>query len=248
MARPRNGRSDNREVNQAFIAYYRVSTDAQGKSGLGLEAQREAVARQVAAAQGQLIGEYEEVESGRRSDRPKLREALAACRARRAVLIVAKLDRLARDTRFLLSVADGAGEGGVVFCDLPQLPAGALGKFFITLMAAVAELEAGLISQRTKAALAAARARGVKLGGARQRRGDLAAATDLGHAAQSASARAYAGDVRPYIDAARKAGATSLRQLAAALTARGIRTPSGRETWHPQQIRAVLRLTDNLPI
>lgn len=242
MARPRRNDAQISPLNQGFVAYYRVSTDQQGRSGLGLEAQRAAVAKHVETAGGVLVAEFEEVESGKRSDRPQLRDALAACRARRAVLVVAKLDRLARNTRFLLSVAEGTGDGGVVFCDLPQIPPGALGKFFVTLMAAVAELEAGLISQRTKAALAAAKARGAQLGGARVRHSDLAVATALGHEAQSRRAREYAADIAPYIAAARAAGATSLRSIAEALTARGIRTPSGGERWHPEQIRAVLRL------
>lgn len=104
-----------------LVAYYRVSTDRQGRSGLGLEAQREAVARYVASSGGKIIAEFEEIESGKRAARPQLAAALGACRARRAVLIVAKLDRLARNTRFLLSVAEGTGAGGVVFCDLPQI-------------------------------------------------------------------------------------------------------------------------------
>lgn len=222
-----------------LVAYYRVSTDQQGRSGLGLEAQREAVSRHVTSTGGRLVAEFQEVESGKRSDRPQLAAALSACRARRATLIVAKLDRLARNTRFLLSVAEGTGEGGVVFCDLPQIPPGAMGKFFITLMAAVAELEAGLISQRTKAALDAARARGVKLGNpnlARQAAGQVA-----GRQAQTARAAEHAADVRPYIDAAIGAGATTLRQIAAALTARGIQPPGGGDRWHAQQVRRIQR-------
>ena len=147
-----------------FVSYLRVSTDGQGRSGLGLEAQRQAVAAHVAQAGGEPVAEFQEVESGKRADRPQLAAALAACCTRRAVLVIAKLDRLARNARFLLSVVEGSGEAGVVFCDLPTVPAGPVGKFLVTQMAAVAELEAGLISQRTRAALAVAKARGVKLG------------------------------------------------------------------------------------
>jgi len=128
---------------RAFVAYYRVSTDQQGRSGLGLEAQRASVACQIAALGGRLVDEFdefEEIETGKRADRVQLKAALAACRAKRATLIVAKLDRLARNTAFLLSVAEGSGEAGVIFCDLPQIPPGPMGKFFVTLMAAVAEL------------------------------------------------------------------------------------------------------------
>src|SRR4051795_897654 len=147
----------------SFVAYFRVSTDRQGRSGLGLDAQRASVAAQIASASGRLVDQYEEVESGKRNDRPQLAAALAACRARRATLLIAKLDRLARNARFLLGVVEGSGEGGVVFCALPQVPPGPVGKFLVTQMAAAAELEAGIISQRTRAALAAAKARGVQL-------------------------------------------------------------------------------------
>ena len=224
----------------AFVAYYRVSTDKQGRSGLGLEAQKSVVGKQVASLSGRIVAEFEEVESGKRTDRPQLLLALSACRARGATLILAKLDRLARNTAFLLSIVRGAGEAGVVFCDLPQLPPGPAGTFVLTMFAAVAELERGLISQRTKAALAAAKARGVRLGGHRLAAGLDSAFSRSGRAAQSARSTAHASDVLPYIIAARNAGATSLRQLAAALTARGIQPPSGGDRWHPQQVRRIL--------
>jgi DNA invertase Pin-like site-specific DNA recombinase len=226
-----------------FISYLRVSTDQQGRSGLGLEAQRAAVAAYVAGAHGTVIAEYEEVESGSRDDRPQLALALAACRARHGVLVIAKLDRLARNAAFLLAIVDGAGAGGIVFCDLPEVPAGAVGKFFITLMAAVAELERGLISQRTKAALAAAKARGVKLGGPNMGRGFNTAMSRAGHQAQAARAARHAADVLPYIAAARQAGAVTGAQIAAALTARGVRPPTGGESWHPNQVRRIERAT-----
>ena len=126
-------------MSASFVAYYRVSTERQGRSGLGLEAQRESVARQVASTGGQVVAEFTEIESGKRNDRPELAKALAAARSRGAVLIIAKLDRLARNARFLLSVVEGAGEAGLMFCDLPQLPAGPVGKFMVTMLAAVAE-------------------------------------------------------------------------------------------------------------
>lgn len=225
----------------AFIAYYRVSTDQQGRSGLGIEAQKASVAAHVASAGGRLVDEFDEVESGKRNDRPQLAAALAACRARRATLVVAKLDRLARNTAFLLSVADGTGEGGVVFCDLPQIPAGPVGKFFLTLMAAVAELEAGLISQRTRAALAAARARGVRLGGPNFRSGDRTAAR-AGRKTQSDRAKQRAADVMPFIEQARKAGCESFRQIAEALTNRGIAPPSGGDRWHAGQVSRAISI------
>ena len=97
-----------------FVSYLRVSTDGQGRSGLGLEAQRQAVAAHVVQAEGKVVAEFREVESGKRADRPQLAAALASCRTRRAVLVIAKLDRLARNARFLLSVVEGSGEAGVV--------------------------------------------------------------------------------------------------------------------------------------
>ena len=224
---------------QRFVAYYRVSTDRQGRSGLGLDAQRAAVAKYVAQAGGVVAAEFEEVESGKRADRPQLAAALAACRARRAALVIAKLDRLARNARFLLHVVEGTGEAGVVFCDLPSVPPGPVGKFLLTQMAAVAELEAGLISQRTRAALAAARARGTVLGNPRLRAGSPDQARAAA-AAKSAQARARATDVAPYLDAARRAGARTLRELAEALTNRGVPTPAGRAHWRPEQVRRVL--------
>lgn len=223
-----------------FVAYYRVSTDQQGRSGLGLEAQKASVAGFIASSTGRLVAEFEEVESGKRVDRPQLTAALAACRARRAALVIAKIDRLARNARFLLSVVEGSGDAGVVFCDLPQIPPGPTGKFLLTLLAAVAELEAGLISQRTKAALAAARARGTKLGGPNLVKGFDTNAARLGRAVQATRAAGYADDVLPFIEAAKKAGAVSLRELAQALTARGVRPPSGGEVWHATQIRRLI--------
>jgi len=127
----------------------------------------------------------------------------------------------------------------VAFCDLPQVPPGPTGKFLLTLLAAVAELEAGLISQRTTAALAAAKARGVKLGNPRLRIGDATLA-NAARAKWSEQADERAADVRPYIDAAESAGATSLREIAAALTARGIRAPSGGQRWSAEQVRRII--------
>ena len=226
-------------VSLRFVAYYRVSTDRQGKSGLGLEAQRTAVAKYVASAGGTVTAEFEEVESGKRNDRPQLAAALAACRAHRAALVIAKLDRLARNARFLLHVVEGTGEAGVVFCDLPQVPPGPVGKFLLTQMAAVAELEAGLISQRTRAALAAAKTRGTVLGNPQLRAGtpDQARAAA---AAKSKQARTWAADVLPYLEAAHRAGARTLHELAEALTNRGVLTPAGKGDWRPEQVRRVL--------
>jgi DNA invertase Pin-like site-specific DNA recombinase len=223
-----------------FVAYYRVSTDQQGRSGLGLDAQRAAVAQIVAARKGRLVAEFEEVESGRKVDRPELAKALATCRTRRAVLVIAKIDRLARNTRFLLSVIEGSGEAGVLFADLPQIPEGPTGKFLLTLLAAVAELEAGMISARTKAALAAAKARGVKLGSRRLVKGFDTAVARQGRAVQTARSEAYLAELVPLVRDAIAAGCRTQRAIAQALTARGIRTPMGGEVWHVSQVQRVL--------
>src|SRR5262245_11074314 len=144
-----------------YVGYYRVSTDKQGKSGLGLDAQKAAVADRLNGGRWQIVAEFAEVESGKRTSRPQLDAAITACKKNKAKLIVAKLDRLSRNVSFLLKLIEAGVE--VFFADLPELN-GAMGKFVLITMANVAELEAGLISERTKAALKAAKARGVKLG------------------------------------------------------------------------------------
>jgi hypothetical protein len=111
-----------------FVSYLRVSTDKQGKSGLGLEAQRESVDAYLNGGNWSLIAEYVEVESGKNDARPQLAKALAHCKLTSATLIVAKLDRLSRNQSFLMRVYEGTGDGGVVFCDLPTIPAGPVGK------------------------------------------------------------------------------------------------------------------------
>jgi DNA invertase Pin-like site-specific DNA recombinase len=219
-----------------FVSYVRVSTTGQGRSGLGLEAQREAVARHVAGAGGRIVAEYVEVESGKRSDRPQLAAALAECRRHRAVLLIARLDRLARNVRFIA----GLMETGVPFvaCDMPNAT-----PFMLHIHAAVAEEEGRAISARTKAALAAARARGVKLGNPQLRAGspELARAAA---AAKAAQARDRAMDLAPIIAEVRAAGVTTLAGIARALAARGVPTPSGRGAWSPA---TVLRLERAAP-
>ena len=124
-----------------YVSYYRVSTDKQGKSGLGLDAQKAAVADRLNGGRWQIVGEFAEVESGKRASRPQLDAAIAACKKHKAKLIVAKLDRLSRNVSFLLKLIEAGVE--VLFADLPELN-GAMGKFVLITMANVAELEAGL--------------------------------------------------------------------------------------------------------
>ncbi len=144
---------------QQFIAYLRVSTSRQGKSGLGLDAQKSAIAAHLGNARP--LASYTEVESGRKSNRVELRKALDHCHRSNATLIISKLDRLTRSARFLLELVDSGVD--IVFCDLPQI-SGPTGRFMLASMANVAELEAAMISQRTRDALQAAKARGKRLG------------------------------------------------------------------------------------
>ncbi len=208
-------------------------TLAQGASGLGLEAQREAVSRHVAGARGIIVAEFQEIKLGKKNDRPQIAAALAACRLRRATLVIAKLDRLARNVSFISNLM----ESGVDFvaCDNPHAT-----RLTIHILAAVAEHEREMISQRTIAALAAAKARGVKLGNPNLHPGSRSAARTA-RQARTVNADAHAADVMPYIAAARKAGCASLGELAQALTARGILTPSGKNTdWTRGQVARVI--------
>jgi DNA invertase Pin-like site-specific DNA recombinase len=221
-----------------FIAYYRVSTKRQGKSGLGLEAQRQALATYLNGGDWQIVSEHVEVESGKRSDRPELDKALAAARLHRAPLIVSKVDRLTRSVSFLSKLLDANVD--VRFADLPQIE-GATGRFLLQQMVAVAELEAGLISQRTRAALAAAKRRGKKLGGDRGVK-PTAKMRKRSAAVRQASAAARATDIGPTIASIQASGARSLRAIAAALNTKGIPTARGAGSWNAEQVSRVLAL------
>jgi DNA invertase Pin-like site-specific DNA recombinase len=219
-----------------FVAYYRVSTARQGKSGLGIEAQRAAVATYLNGGDWQIVGEFTEVESGRRSDRPALDQALAAARLHRAALVVSKVDRLTRSVAFLSRLLEAGVD--VRFADLPQIE-GATGRFLLQQMVAVAELEAGMISKRTKDALAAAKRRGTKLGGDR---GVVPSARTRakGAAAIQKRANSRAMDIAPTVKALQAAGATSLRAIAAGLNKAGIPTARGDGEWSAVQVARVL--------
>jgi DNA invertase Pin-like site-specific DNA recombinase len=210
-------------ANGRFVSYLRVSTDKQGRSGLGLEAQRAAVADFLNGGSWSPVAEVVEVESGKRRDRPKLAEALALCRAHRATLVVAKLDRLARNAAFLLSLRDAGVE--FVACDMPDA-----NRMTVGILAVVAEDEAERISARTKAALAAAKARGAKLGGFRGRAG-TSEDTARARAAKTAKAESRAANLAPIIARLDPAGDMSLHGLARLLTAEGIPTPAGSGGW-----------------
>jgi DNA invertase Pin-like site-specific DNA recombinase len=205
----------------------------QGRSGLGLEAQQEAVRSYLNGGSWQLVAEVVEVESGKRNDRPKLAEALRLCRLHGATLIIAKLDRLARNVAFISNLMESGVEFTAV--DFPQA-----NRLTVHILAAVAEHEAKAISTRTKDALAAAKARGKKLGGDR---GNLPAVAKDGAkasvAARIAKANNRASDLAPIIEELKGSGAVSLRQIAAALNAREIKTTRGG-AWSAVQVQRVL--------
>ena len=213
-----------------FVAYYRVSTDRQSRSGLGLEAQREAVRCYLNGGSWSLAAEVTEVESGKRNDRPELDRALRLCRLYEAILVVAKLDRLARNVAFISKLM----ESGVDFvaADFPQA-----NRLTVHILAAVAEHEAAMISQRTKAALDAAKARGVQLGNPANLRNRLDGSAK-GNAAKAAKAAKRAADLLPLI-LPMKTDGVSLRQIADGLSRRGIPAPRGGE-WSAVAVKRIL--------
>lgn len=215
-----------------FVAYYRVSTARQGRSGLGLEAQRRAVTDFLNGGSWELRAEFVEVESGKADDRPQLEQALATCELSGATLVVAKLDRLSRNLAFLAKLQESGAR--FVAADMPEA-----NELTIHIMAAVAQAERKAISTRTKEALAAARARGVRLGGNRGNIEDLRKGPAKSADVRSRQATERALKVRRQIDAIAGQG-TSLRQIAHALNDRGITAPRGGK-WHAAQVKAVLQ-------
>jgi DNA invertase Pin-like site-specific DNA recombinase len=218
-------------VTQA-IAYYRVSTQRQGRSGLGIEAQRSAVARFAEAERIEIIADHTEIETGKGADalerRPELAAALVKARRAKCPILVAKLDRLSRDVHFI---------SGLMVHRVPFIVA-ELGAdadpFMLHLYAALAEKERALISARTKAALAAKKAEGAKLGNPR-----AAEAAVKAHAANRAAADQFASNVLPIVREIQAAGIRSLGGIAGALNARGIHTARGG-TWHSSTVRNLL--------
>lgn len=204
-----------------FISYLRVSTARQGQSGLGLEAQREAVARHISTTAGRLVEEFVEVESGRLNERPVLRQAMAACRRTGSTLAIAKLDRLARSVHFISGLMES--KVSFVAVDMPFAT-----PLILHVMAAFAEFERDQIASRTKAALAAAKARGVKLGtnGANLAR------------ANKASAQAFAEKIAGRLEEVRVAGAVTLQEIADGLNRLGVPTREGSR-WMPTSVRRV---------
>lgn len=219
---------------QKAVSYIRVSSAQQGKSGLGIEAQRQAVARFAAAENFDVVEEFVEIETGKGSDaldrRPKLKAALAAARtADGCPIITAKLDRLSRDVHFI---------SGLMAKRVPFIVAelgAATDPFMLHLYAALAEKERNLISERTRAALGAAKKRGTRLGNP-----NIAEAQKKARAVLAAAAADFADRVMPVIEEIQGAGVTSLRGIAEALDARGVR-PQRAERWSPMAVRAIIK-------
>jgi DNA invertase Pin-like site-specific DNA recombinase len=214
-----------------FVAYYRVSTNGQGQSGLGLEAQRESVLNYLNGGSWTLVGEFTEIESGKHADRPQLAAALAACKKQKAKLVIAKLDRLSRNLAFIANLLEAGTD--FVAVDNPHA-----NKAMVQMMAVFAEMERDAISKRTKEALAAARARGVKLGNPR-----WAETLEATNTARTEAADRFAANVLPIIREIQNSGVSSLRGIAKALTARGIKTARGGQ-WSAVQVTDILNRTD----
>lgn len=215
-----------------FISYLRVSTAKQGQSGLGLEAQRKAVTDYLNGGNWSLLAEFVEIESGKKNDRPELNKALAHCKLTGATLVIAKLDRLSRNAHFLL----GLQEAGVNFiaADMPTA-----NELTVGIMALVAQEERKAISARTKAALAAAKERGVKLGcpnGAAHLR---QFGNQLGVEAVKRNADERAGKLKELVLAIQDRGITSLSAIAAELNRMSITTARGG-VWHASSVKNLL--------
>lgn len=217
-----------------LVAYYRVSTERQGRSGLGLEAQRAAVESYARQCQGRVLESFTEVESGRKDDRPQLARALHLAKVTGATLVIAKLDRLSRDAAFLLSLQKAGTR--FVAADMPNADETTVG-----ILAIIAQQERAAISKRTKEALTAAKARGVKLGNpngaeALRRAGKgNAAAVDAGRTKAEERAQALA----PIVQELAASGVTALGSIALELNSRGIRTAQGKQ-WHKSSVRNLL--------
>lgn len=215
-----------------FVAYYRVSTGKQGRSGLGLEAQRSAVANYLNGGRWHLFAETTEIESGADDDRPELAKALALCRKHKATLVIAKQDRLARRVAFVANLM----ESGVPFvvADHPNAS-----PFELHIRAAVDEEERRRISERTRAALQAARQRGKRLGWSNPARTDQAHASKRGATSNRTNAERFAANIMPVVREIQATGIKTLQGIADALNRRGI--PTARKTsWHPSTVRNLL--------
>ena len=223
-----------------FVSYLRVSTQRQGQSGLGIEAQRKAVADYIAATGGKLLAEYVEIESGKRDDnRPKLAEARAACDRQRATLVIARLDRLARNVRFVATLLES--KAGFIAVDQPEAD-----RAFLQMAAVFAEWEGRKISERTRAALAAAKARGKPLGWSiPSRAGEAQRAAAVAVERRTASADAFARKMLRTVRSLQRDGVSTLAALADALNGEGHRTARGCQ-WRAGAVQRLLLRAEGL--
>jgi DNA invertase Pin-like site-specific DNA recombinase len=218
-----------------FISYLRVSTQRQGRSGLGLQAQQQMIDEYVKSTGGTVVASYTEIESGARNDRPELSKALSSCRVYGATLLVGKLDRLSRDSYFVEKLLHEGARFRATDC--PEA-----NETMIRMLSIFASYEREQIAARTKAALAAAKRKGVVLGGDRgnildvQRKGSRA-----GNAVRSAAAQQRARDLAPIIAEIRASGAETLAQVSQELNQRGITTARGSQ-WTPCAVARVSAL------
>ena len=222
------------------VLYFRVSTQRQGKSGLGLDAQREQVQNFLNGGSWEIIGEFVEVESGKRNDRPQLEKALKMARVHNARLVVAKVDRLSRSLAFITNLM----ESGVQFvaADMPEMT-----PLTVHIMAAMAEHERMMISSRVKEALKQAKLRGVKLGSPKcyLTDADRKVGSKIGADVRTKNAVAKAEDIMEIVEDIEQNGITSLKGIARVLTKRGVPTPRGKATWYPAQVKRLReRVTD----
>ncbi len=214
-----------------YIGYYRVSTKMQGIDGNGMAAQRETVRRFVEGQKGVLEKEFSEVESGRKTDeeRPQLAAALDYCKRNKATLVIAKLDRLARNAEFLLRLQNSGAD--FLCCDCPNAD-----KFTVSLFAILAQRERELTSERTRNALAALKASGKKLGTPNPEKAVAAMVT-----ANKSAKVEFAAKVAPVIEEIKSAGVQTLRGICDCLNRRGISTRNGKN-WYPATVRNILKI------
>jgi DNA invertase Pin-like site-specific DNA recombinase len=212
-----------------FVSYLRVSTGKQGLHGLGMDAQETAVLNYLKGKRADYV--FREVESGKRKDRPELIRALACCRKYKATLVIARFDRLARNAHFLLGLRDSGID--FVACDMPEAD-----RFTVGIMAVCAEREAEMTSQRTKAALAAAKRRGIVLGNPH-----LSRVRHKAWAARTKQSRKFATKLAPVLEQVRQHGATTLQAQADALNRLGYTTPTGKQFQH-QSVKNLLALVE----
>jgi DNA invertase Pin-like site-specific DNA recombinase len=217
-------------MKRKYIGYYRVSTDRQGLDGNGITSQREIVRRFIESQHGVLEQEFSEVESGRKTDehRPQLAAALEFAKRNKATVIIAKLDRLARNAEFLLSLQNSGVD--FVCCDCPNAD-----KFTVGILALVAQRERELIGERTRLGLAAAKSKGVKLGTPNPEKAVAAMAM-----VNKSAKIEFAAKVLPVIEEIRSAGVQTLQGICDCLNRRGISTRTGK-TWYPATVRNILQ-------